>query len=94
MSSSSVSDVNKPNAAAQHSYCGTVIYEDDDDEIAHDSAIDALMKDSILNEEERLLQKMIIRNFMGRNRIKRIEDLKADMRNKIESEPLSDITKS
>ena len=51
------------------------------------------MRDSLLNEEERLLQKMIIRNFMGRNRVKRVEDLKADMRNKITSSgKLEDIT--
>ena len=54
---------------------GTILYQEDSD---HVSAIDAFLNESSLNEQEQLLQKMIIRNFMGIKRVKRIEDLGAD----------------
>ena len=43
-----------------------------------DLAIEAALHDNFLNSEERLLQRMILRNFMGRKRATRIEDLRGE----------------
>ena len=51
----------------------------DSDETANKSRIQAL-NDSGLNENERMLQQMILMNFMGRQKVKRVSELRQSRR--------------
>ena len=49
------------------------------------------LNDSCLNENERMLQQMILMNFMGRQKVRRVSELKQSRRMKISlSQPLTD----
>jgi len=66
------------------------VCDDDDDEMSEDMAMHEAFNDPTLDEDERLLQRMILRNFMARNRTNKLDDLKFDKINDGDDDSCSD----